>query len=169
MSSHWSLDHRPTGRRLELAKHSTTAPTSQHQLGVKLSLKAKKTTWKMVVPAREDFYVGWKLSPQSLLHLLSLNKGKETQRERAHLVLTSSLHSGSPMLLATGKWSLQGCSGEIQGPTGKSEVPGLGSIFMLAHFIPSICPPASSWLPRVFLSHSQRYGLTWERTNLQME
>lgn len=136
MSSHWSLNHRPTGSRVELAKHS-------HSTSWVWSWAGKlRNHLKDGHSAREDFYVGWKLSPRPLLRLLSLNKGKEAQQERAHLALTSSLRSGSPMLLATGKWSLQGCCGELQGSTGKSEVPEVGSVFMLAPFFLSFCPLA---------------------------
>lgn len=72
--------------------------------------------------------MGWKLSPicpQPLLHLLSVNKGEEAQLERLNFALTSTHHFGSPVLLAAGRRSLQGCLGLLQAPKSKLEAPGL--------------------------------------------
>lgn len=60
-----------------------------------------------------------------LLHLLSVNKGKEAQQEMSYCALTSSLYFASLMLLAASKQSLHSCSGVLQFARSKSEVSGL--------------------------------------------
>lgn len=160
MSSHWSLNHRPTGSRVELAKHSHSTSWVWSWAGkLRNHLKdGHSGTW--------GFLCGLEIESSTSAPFIELEQRKGgTAREGT---FGTDLQPPFWFPDAVGHWQMKlagllwwtpGINREIWGPRSrKCFYAGTFYSFLL-----------SSRLPRVFLRHSQRDGLTWERTNLQME